>query len=251
MTIWQAVVLGVVQGITEFFPISSSGHLVVMQALLGFKEPKLTFDIFLHIGTLASILIFFRKDILALSRNKRLLILIAIASVPTFLIGFFMKDAVEGLFGMPGVAGSMLVITGIFLIISAVFSGRNHPEKKAGILSSLIVGTAQGIAIIPGISRSGLTIGSGLLCGFGKDSAVRFSFLLAIPAILGATVLQIFKIGEGIAGNEMLCFMTGAIAACITGIAAIKILINIVKNNRLQFFGVYCILAGVVVLILI
>jgi undecaprenyl-diphosphatase len=242
---WQAIALGAVQGITEFFPISSSGHLVLFQAFFGLKEPQLAFDIFLHVGTLVSILIVFWKDIISLFGNRRLLFAIVTGSVPTFLIGFFFKDAAESMFAAPRLVGYMLIATGIFLIIASVYARRKPASNEPGVVTSLIIGVAQGAAVMPGISRSGATIGSGLLCGLEKEAAIKFSFLLAVPAILGASLLKIIKIGEALTGQGTGWFFAGAVTACVTGVFAIKILLRVVRNNRLYLFGIYCIVAGV------
>jgi len=251
LNIWQAIALGIVQGITEFFPISSSGHLVLLQGLFGFSEPKIAFDIFLHVGSLVSIFIFFRKDIIELFKNRRLFALIMTASIPTFFIGYFMKDMAESLFAAPKTVGWMLAATGVFLLTASIYSKHSAGQKEPGLLSSLIVGVAQGIAVIPGISRSGATIGSAILCGMKKEEAVRFSFLLAIPAILGASVFKMSDITGGLSGKESLAFFMGALAACITGVIAIKVLLELVKGNRLYIFGLYCIAVGAVTIIFI
>ena len=196
MGIFQAIIFGIVQGITEFFPISSSGHLVILQALMGLKEPQLAFDIFLHLGTLLSILIFFRKDILRLfGEDKRLFLLLVIASIPTFIIGFLFKDTVERFFAMPKVVGSMLGLTGAWLVLASLYTKRQPVKKGPGILNSILIGIAQGVAIMPGISRSGATIATGILTGLDRELSFKFSFLLAIPAILGASILKAHEIG--------------------------------------------------------
>lgn len=254
MTVFQAVILGIIQGLTEFFPISSSGHLVIFQYLLGLEKPRLAFDIFLHLGTLLSILIFFRKDILGLfTGDRRFLFFLALASAPTFIIGFIFKDKVEILFGMPKAVGAMLILTGVWLFL-AVFlpkyiksMANNRSPRMA---SALMVGIAQGIAIVPGISRSGATIATGMLAGMEKEIAFKFSLLLSIPAVLGALFLKAFKINEGLASGEALTMLAGGIAAMLTGLFAIKVLLRIVKNNRLYIFGAYLVIAGALVMMI-
>jgi undecaprenyl-diphosphatase len=248
VTLLQAVILGVVQGITEFFPISSSGHLVIIQGLFGLKEPQLAFDIFLHLGTLVSILIYFRKDIIDILAKERLTALyVVVASIPTFMIGFMFKDAVEVLFGRPHVVGYMLLATGLWLIAASLYGRAQKAghDKKLGFVNSILIGVAQGVAVIPGISRSGATIGAGILSGIDKEKVFKFSFLLAIPAILGASLLKCGKIGAGLTSGDYLCFLSGAFAAMVTGIVSVSVLLKIVKANKLYIFGIYCILAAV------
>lgn len=246
MTIYQAIILGIIQGITEFFPVSSSGHLVIFQALFGIEEPMLTFDIILHLGTLVSIAIFFHKDILDLfEKDRKTLLYLVIASIPTFIIALLFKDTVEKFFGMPGHVGFMLILTGAWLIFVTFFSKKNTRENSPGVVNSVLIGIAQGIAIMPGISRSGATIGAGLLAGLKRETAFKFSFLLAIPAIAGACLFKAHKIALVTTRPEALCFLAGGIAAAITGLLTLKILLQLVMNNRLHLFGIYCILAGI------
>ena len=254
MTLPQAVILGAVQGIAEFLPISSSGHLVIIQGIFHMKEPQLAFDIFLHLGTLASIFIYFRKEILSLfSRDKLLAFHIVVASIPTFIIGFLLKDAVEELFSRPHIVGYMLIVTGLLLIAATLYNRLNRakPRERIGIINSLIVGVAQGIAVIPGISRSGATIGAGILSGIDKEKAFRFSFLLAIPAILGANLLKCGNIGAGFVSGDCLYLLSGAFVAMIVGLVSIGLLLRVVKTNRLYLFGIYCILAASLIITLL
>ncbi len=250
MTLLQAVVLGIVQGITEFFPISSSGHLVIFQSLFGLKEPQLAFDVFLHFGTLISIIVFFRKDIISLfGENRKTLLFIIIASVPTFIIGFFAKDAVEKFFGMPRIVGFMLCLTGVWLFAAYIYCKYSRKKERGlGVVNSIIVGIAQGIAVMPGISRSGATIATGMLSGLSKEEAFRFSFLLALPAVFGASVLKAHKITEGVMGEDAVLFLAGGMIAAITGFIAIKVLLRLIKADKFQLFGIYCVLAGILII---
>lgn len=258
MTLTESVLLGVVQGVTEFFPISSSGHLVIMQGLFGLKEPQLAFDIFLHIGTLVSVLIFFRSDIRAIfGKDRRTLLMLAAASVPTFIIGFLFKDIVERYFAMPKVSGYMLIITGAWLMAAVLYSYKHRgapsssTKESPGIMGSLAIGFAQGIAVMPGISRSGATIATGIMTGLEKKAACRFSFLLAVPAIAGASLLKAHKITAGLTATEAVSFISGGLAAMVTGIFAIRFLLKIVGGDKLYIFGIYCFLAGLVTIILL
>ncbi len=262
MTIFQAIILGIIQGITEFFPVSSSGHLVIFQALFGMKEPLLTFDIVLHFGTLVSITIFFHKDILdlfnrvgCLQQPTRLfrstLFYLAIASIPTFIIALLFKDTVEKFFGMPRQVGFMLLLTGAWLIFVTFRSKKNMREKSPGVVNSVLIGVAQGIAIMPGISRSGATIGAGLLAGLKREVAFKFSFLLAIPAILGATLLESREIVAGLTSGDYLYFLSGAFTAMAVGLVSIGVLSRIIRSGRLYIFGIYCILAASSIMVLL
>jgi len=250
MTIYQAVILGIVQGVTEFFPISSSGHLVIAQGLFGFKGPQLAFDILLHLGTLVAIVIFFWKDILGLfGKDRRLLYLLVLSSIPTFIIGLCFKDVVENFFGMPRIAGYMLVVTGLWLGSAAVYSAKKKAPRGLGAANSIMIGIAQGIAVMPGISRSGATIATGILAGLDRELSFKFSFLLAIPAILGASAVKAHKIGAGLAAKDAVLFLAGAAAAMAAGLFTLKVLENLIKGNRLYLFSIYCVLAGLAVVI--
>lgn len=254
MTIIQAVISGVVQGITEFFPISSSGHLVLLHDVFGLKKDMLTFDIFLHFGTILSVLVYFRKDIFQMfQKDMRLLKFIAIASVPTFIIGMIFKDITEQFFSMPLIVGSLLIATGFFLLFASIFAiywkivRRSRP---LGVKNSIVIGIAQGISILPGISRSGATIGTALIAGINEDEALKFSFLLSIPAVLGANVLKVRHIYGNLISGDTVAFLAGAIAAAITGFLVIKVLFGILRKNLFFLFGIYCISIGAAVIIL-
>ncbi len=262
MTIFQAIILGVVQGITEFFPVSSSGHLVIFQALFGLKEPQMAFDIFLHLGTLISVLIFFRKDILRLfSEDRKTLLFLIVASIPTAVIGFLFKDVAEKFFAAPRAVGCMLGITGAWLVLASIYANRISQKRGLGLFNSIVIGIAQGIAVIPGISRSGATIATGIMTGLDNELAVRFSFLLAIPAILGASAVKAHKFFQcdivkykyhPAAANpeQMLCFWAGGITAMLIGILSIKVILKLIKNNKLHIFGIYCIFMALLVIML-
>jgi undecaprenyl-diphosphatase len=250
MSLPQAVVSGVVQGITEFLPISSSGHLVILHSLFGFAEPQISFDIFVHVGTLGSILIFFRKDIVSLfAKNWSTIRLIALACLPTFVIGFFFKGPIERLFDMPKAVGCALILNGTWLL-AADLAGRFRAKGRGlGAWNSLVIGAAQGIAVIPGISRSGATIATAILSGVKRETAFSFSFLLALPAVGGATILKARSIGADLSGDGWPCFLAGGLTAMVVGLAAIKVLLDIVRKSRLYLLGIYCLLAGSLVIL--
>ena len=253
MSIYQAIISGIVQGVTEFFPISSSGHLVILHEIFGLKETQVAFDVFLHLGTILAVAIFFWKDILELFvKNRRLLWIILVGSIPAFLIGILFKDRIEELFGAPRVVGYMLIVTGVWIGAGsiAVFLRKKAamPAARTGFFNAVIIGIAQGIAIMPGISRSGSTISTGLILGLEPEAAARFSFLLSIPAVLGACVLKAAKIGSGIFGPESLYYILGALAAFAAGLVAIKTLLQLITRRLFFIFAVYCVAAGMVVL---
>ena len=260
MELLKAIVLGIVQGLTEFLPVSSSGHLVIGSELLNFQEQGVVFDVFLHLGTLLAVIIVFRKDILAMIKAPFLFfcgnkdesvihyffwdVYIVLATLPAVVVGLFFKDAVEHLFDNLLVAYCMLVVTGLLMIVS-----RTLPEKDVPVnwYRSLLVGCAQACAILPGLSRSGSTIFVGMALGIAREKIARFSFIMSIPAILGAAVLQTPELLEHPPeSGALLNIFVGTMMAAISGYFAIKLLLDIIRRNRLQWFGYYClIIAGI------
>ena len=240
MTIIQAVISGIVQGITEFFPISSSGHLVILHNLFGLKRDLLAFDVFLHFGTILSVVLFFRRDISRmLQKDMRLLKFIVIASIPTILIGMIFKDIAESFFSMPLVVGSSLIITGLFLLFASIFAiywKIVRRPRPLGVKNSIAIGIAQGISVLPGISRSGATIGTALIAGLDEAEALKFSFLLSIPAVLGANMLKVRQIYGNLVSGDTAAFLAGAIAAAVTGFLVIKALFGILRKNLFFLF---------------
>jgi len=252
MSYAEAIISGIVQGITEFLPVSSSGHLVILHHYFGFKEPQLLFDIFLHIGTLFAVVVYFWRDIIKLvTIQRRLLLLILIGSIPTALIGYYFRDTFESYFANIEIVGIMLLITAIFLF-AADWAGnrRFNAVHASGLtwLKALLIGIVQGMAIMPGISRSGSTISSAILLKVDKVQAIRFSFLLFIPAIIGALILKLTHAPGGVDITAQM--VIGVFFAFIFGLGAIYLLIKSVINSNLKFFGFYCLLAGGVVLVL-
>jgi undecaprenyl-diphosphatase len=261
ISILQAVFLGVVQGLTEFIPVSSSGHLVFFQSLFGLKEPQLFFDVMLHLGTLLAVLIFFREDIRKMvvgtveslkggakgPNQAKLLLWIVLATIPTGLMGLLFKDWFESLFARPRNVGFMLIITGTILWLTRRVKKVGRPLERMGWLDSVLIGIAQGIAIIPGISRSGSTISAGLFCGLERELAGKFSFLLSVPAILGATVLELRKID---AVGDLTPTLIGAAVAFVVGIFSLKFMMGIIKMGRVSNFSFYCWAVGIAVLLL-
>ena len=252
MSYAEAIISGIVQGVTEFLPISSSGHLVILHNYFGFKEPQLLFDIFLHIGTLFAIVVYFWRDIIDLIATKRRIVsFIIIGTIPTVLIGYSFSAIFESYFADIKVVGSMLLVTAIFLF-AADWAGRRSLDAAAvGRMTwfkAIIIGIVQGIAIMPGISRSGSTISSAMLLKVDRRQAIRFSFLLSIPAVLGAVVFKLSNITVTAAVTSNMA--VGAFFAFIFGLGAIYLLIKSVINSNLKFFGFYCLLTGGVILAL-
>ena len=271
MDIEQTIFLGIIQGLTEFLPISSSGHLVIFQHLIGLKNPEVLLDISLHIGTLLAVLIFFRADIKMMiyegigligtvfrkqnpsSKIQQfpyaaLILWIVIGTIPTALIGILFSSYFQKMFGSTFFVGFMLIVTGAILGASRFIPDYFTKKSNVGLIVSLGIGIAQGAAIIPGISRSGATIVCGLFCGLKRELAGRFSFLLSIPAIIGATILK-FDITE-ITEIGFIPFFTGIFVSFLVGLIALKITMNMVKKGNLYYFSPYCFLAGIVTILI-
>jgi len=241
--------LSIVQGISEFFPISSSGHLVIFQELIGFKTIPLVYNIFFHIGTLISILIYFSKDIFSIVKgikeknNIQFISLIITASIPTGMIGLFFKEQLEGMFDKPGIVGYFLLITA-----SIIFISKFVRIKKPNIyFAALIIGIVQGVAIIPGLSRSGLTISMGLILSMGFIFSFRFSFLLSIPAIFGALILEIDKVPFD--GHHIFYLLTGTLFSAFFGLIALYFLKKIILKEKFHYFSYYCAFTGLALLL--
>jgi undecaprenyl-diphosphatase len=246
----QAVLLGVVQGLTEFLPISSSGHLVIGQRLLGLEEPHLLFDVAVHVGTLVAVLIVFLDDLRSMLWSivpgadgdpaaRRLVWLVIVGSVPAGLAGLLLEDFFESLFASMMTVGVALLVTGGVLFATVRFPAGQRSVSEVGWRSALLVGVAQAMAIIPGISRSGATICAGLGVGMQRELAARFSFILSIPAILGALVLQLRDLPP-LSPGETAPLLLGGVVAAATGYVALRLLISLVKRGRLHWFAYYC-----------
>ncbi len=252
----EALVLAVVQGLTEFLPVSSSGHLVLAQTFFG-VEPSSAFvyDIVLHLGTALAALLFYRRDVAAVLRGllppfrqapaelrkaRLLLALLAAATVPTALIGLSFKDFFESLFASPTAVIGALAVTGLFLIASSRLPAASAPLEGAPWWKAALVGVAQGIAIVPGISRSGSTIVAGLAVGLRREDAVRFSFLLSLPAICGAALLELRHSPAESAGIPIPIAIAGFAVAAATGLLAILFVLRWTRAGKLWQFGLYC-----------
>jgi undecaprenyl-diphosphatase len=249
--LWQILLLALVQGICEFLPISSDGHLAIVQHLIRFTSSPLITDIFLHLGTLLAVLFFFRRDWLRLltgwreAANQRMILWLVLGSIPTALIGFLFKDHLERLFSSPTAAGIGFLITAAFLFASH----RVRLPAPPMAVAALLIGVAQGLAIAPGVSRSGLTIALALILSQDRDFAFRFSFLLSIPAIGGALLLEWRHVPPVGPGLQML--LLGTAVAALVGGAALVLLRRIMRSNRFHMFWGYCLGAGVLVLLLL
>lgn len=268
----QALILGIIQGLTEYLPVSSSGHLAIGQALFGLAdgESNLAFTVLLHVATVLSTLVILWKEIVwifkdlftrqswrsyqGLNDGTKYVINIIISMIPVALVGFLLKDKVEEVFG------SGLLIVGIMLLVTAsllTFSYFAKPRQKENIsgLHAFIIGIAQACAVMPGLSRSGSTIATGLLLGNKKEKLAQFSFLMVIPPILGEALLDlkdILEVGfaEAMSGLSPVAALVGFLAAFLFGCIACKWMINIVKKGKLVYFAIYCAIVGVLAIVL-
>ncbi|MCL2817697.1 MAG: undecaprenyl-diphosphate phosphatase [Clostridiales bacterium] len=242
MNIIQAIFLGVLQGLAEFLPISSSGHLIIFRSFFGMEEVMLSFDVFLHLGTLAAVMIVFFKDIAAILRrpfSKEMLLLI-IATVPAALAGFLLEDQITRFFSSVIPVAVALVFTGLLLNFSDRFHGRRE-MKELSYVQAGVVGFFQAVAILPGISRSGSTIFAALACGMTRKAAARFSFLLSVIIILGAAGKQSFDIIKETGGLVLEpYYFAGMAASAFAGICAILFFLRLLEKKSLRFFAYYC-----------
>lgn len=263
MSLITAAILGLVQGLTEFLPVSSSGHLVLAEHLLNVPvTDDVTFEVFVHFGTLLSVLTALRTDVHGILRSLirsaqnpaeipvlyrtndhfRSAILIVIGSVPAAYVGLTFEEAVTSAFSDPKLVAVMLVITGLILFLTQLAGAGS---KRVGIVSGFIIGCAQAFAIIPGISRSGSTISTAMYLGISPATAARFSFLLSVPVILGATMLKTFDIFKnGMPAGETAPILVGTVVAFGSGYFAIRFLLTIIEKGRFSIFSFYCLTVG-------
>jgi len=246
----EAIILGIVQGITEFLPVSSTAHLILCPWFFNWsgEVDTLTFDIALHAGTLfALILCFWRDWIEIISKKRRLLGLIILASIPAGTAGFFLNDIAENDLREPLIISIMLIAVGFLMLIAEKVNKYKNMEKT-GLKDAIIIGIAQAIAIIPGVSRSGITISAGLFRGFERETAARFSFLLSTPIIAGATILHIREAFTGPVNYDFKVFSIGIITSCVTGFIAINFLLNFLKKYPLNLFVYYRFLLSAIII---
>ena len=272
MSYLQAVILGLVQGLAEFLPISSSGHLALLENYFGISESNLLFfAVMLHFGTLISVFVVFWKDIVELLKElvltikdlctgkglrlderptRKLGVMIIAACIPTAIIGVLFGDTFEGLYAKPIFIACMFIVTGILLIIAETWGGGKRTITNLNFRNSFFIGIVQGIAIIPGISRSGSTLFSSLLCKLDREFAVKFVFLISIPTILGSFILELPDgIKAGVSGSEWGPVIVGVIVAFLSGLFAVKVMLKVVTNRKLKYFSYYLFALALAVII--
>jgi undecaprenyl-diphosphatase len=274
MTIFEAILLGVLQGLTEFLPVSSSGHLVLMQHFLGLKEPQVFFDVMLHVGTLGAVVIVYYRSIWDLARTGlatttnagfyrqpihtvnsspelKLIWFILLGSIPTGVIAILFKDQLESIFARPMIVAVMLIVTGLILQLPRL---KRHAETDSLLKAwhTPLIGVAQGCAITPGISRSGATISLALLLGISPQTAARYSFLLSIPAILGAVALKLRDVTDkGVTEIAIAphVIAIGMLASLVVGYIALRVLLATLNRGKFSLFSYYCFAVGIGVLV--
>ncbi len=255
MSLVQGILLGMVQGLTEFLPVSSSGHLVLVQQMIEFDGPVLAIDSLLHVGTLFAVLVYFRTDISQLARSIwRFLSLgerddytsvaryIAVASIPAAVAGAVFEAFFSSAFNSTATVGVMLLITGLILWIAEGQQAGTRTLSGMTFSDSMWVGLAQMAAIMPGISRSGATIAAGMVRGVAREDAARFSFLLSVPIIAGGAAFEVLRTGFG--QIDLTLAIAGMITAAFSGFLAISLLMKVVRQEKLRFFAVYCFIVG-------
>ena len=286
MTIVQAIILGVIQGLTEFLPVSSSGHLAIMKNILSMDlETGALYDVLLHVATLVAICIVMRKDIVKLilefisivrdvftnflifidrithkddqyyikimsSAYRRFVVLIIVSSIPTAIIGFLLNDIIETVENELLVPGICLIATAVIILISDFLADGTKKPKDATVYDAFAIGTAQGIATLPGLSRSGTTITACILCGFDRKFAVKYSFIMSMPAIFGALILKLSKISsETVTGGDIAVYIVGMVIAAVVGYFALIFTTKLVQKKSFKYFAFYCFGIGVVSII--
>ena len=263
----QAIILGIVQGATEFLPVSSSGHLVLFPAFLGWDSPSLVFDTTVHLATLIAVVAVFWRDLLKLivawwhgiinrhpfdSTESRLAWWIIIGTVPGVLAGLLLEDIFESFFDSPSTVGGFLLLTAILLVLAEVLGRRRRDITTIRWFDSLLIGMGQAAAISPGISRSGVTISVGMFLGLTRESAARFSFILSIPIIIGAGIVQFIDLlKQGSFSAEAPLLLIGFLSAAVSGYLAIRLFMVYLRKRPLYPFSIYCVVVGVLAIILL
>lgn len=264
MTTWDAILLGLIQGLTEFLPVSSSGHLTLGKALIGISQEGILFEVVVHFGTLLAVVTAFWPDVVWLFRGTLAFLLrrkapalprkdpsaepvryvgyLILATIPAVIVGLFFKESIEAAFANPILAAYLLLATGVILLLSRLGLNANGDVNRT---KSMLIGISQALAILPGISRSGTTIATGMLLGVAREEAARFSFLMAIPAIAGAFVLQLKDALTAPPDRAfLLALLAGFITSYLSGLLAIKALMSVVRRGRFDYFAWYCFAVG-------
>ncbi len=255
ITLWQAALWGLLQGLTEFLPVSSSGHLAIVPWIVGLPTPDLTFDLVVHLGTLLAVIVFMWGDICSLwaalvhivrtrrveGPQERLVIWLVVGTVPAAVAGAFAQDLVERLISAPWAIALFLALTGTLLYIAERLGRRERPLEALGLGDTLSIGLAQALALIPGLSRSGATISAGLLRGLTRDAAARFSFLLSMPIIAGAALVHVGDaLAKGLSSDVALTLAVGLVVAGSSGFLALRFLFRHIQKRSLRPFAFYC-----------
>lgn len=261
MEIIQSITLGIVQGLGEFLPISSTAHLILVPFFTGWRDPGLAFDVAMHAGTLLAVVLYFWRDWVEILQsafggdkfksqkyNQNILWLLIIGTVPGALIGFFLEDFVDGVFRNPYLIATTLAVFGLILFLLDKYATHERELDKISLKDVLIIGLAQAVAIVPGVSRSGATISAGLALGLNRVSAARFSFLLSTPIILGATLSQLPDLIEGGISSGIIL---GVIISAVSGYLAIKYLIKFVENYSYKVFFWYRLALAIIIIVVI
>ncbi len=256
MSTLEAIILGIIQGLTEFLPVSSSGHLELGKAILGdesLPEESLLFTVVLHFATALSTIVIFRKEILEIFRGllqfkwneeSQFSVKIILSMLPAAVVGVLFNDQIEALFSKQILlVGAMLIITGLLLFLA---DRAKHTDRKVSFTNAFLIGIAQAIAILPGISRSGATISSSVLLGVDREKAARFSFLMVVPLIFGKMAKDLMDGGIAESSMDIMPLVLGAIAAFVSGLLACTWMINLVKKSQLKYFSYYCFVVGAI-----
>jgi len=251
MEILQAILLGIIQGVAEFLPISSSGHLSLLQHFFGINEASITFNIVLHIGSLCAVFAVFWRDILALIKNpfQKMTALLIVATIPAVMLGYIFRSYID-IFSQGFFLAVAFAFTGVLLLIADGIKNTSKTEKEMGFLDAICIGCMQALALPPGISRSGATITGGLLSGLNRETAARFSFLLSIIAIIGAGTLEIWEVSRSInSATNITVYVIGFVVAAISGYFSIRILLGLIKRAKLKYFAYYVFILSALILL--
>ena len=264
MEIWKAILVGIVQGLSEFLPVSSSGHIALLQHALGMREAgegaqqDITFELVLHLGTFLSVVIYFRRRLAGLllclwqkerKEDRTMILWLIMATVPATVAFFSARDLFEGAYDNPVLVGGCLLVTGVILLLPKLFARESRESREFGMRQAIWMGVAQSLAILPGISRSGATITAGLLAGGKASKAAEFSFLMFLPAIGGGTLLKLRELKDVMQGEAAAAYLLGFMAAFVSGLFAVYLVLKTIQKGKFEYFGYYCFLVGVVAMI--